>query len=170
MQTPDNGLARGSRTAPQLHLTVIGIGYLGLTHAACTVDLGHEVLAIDVDRKRIEKATAGEAPFFELGLEPLPRKGQETRNLLREVDEINQSRRTRVIDVVRDAAGGSLAGKRITVLGVAFKPNSNDVRDSPSIEVCGRLVSEGATVSVHDPATMKMQLNCAPICAVGSLL
>jgi UDP-N-acetyl-D-mannosaminuronate dehydrogenase len=78
MHTPDNGLAYGSRTALQLHLTVIGIGYLELTHAACIVDLGHEVLAIDVDRKRIEKAAAGEAPFFEPGLELLLRKSQET--------------------------------------------------------------------------------------------
>lgn len=392
MQTPDNGLACSSRTAPQLRLTVIGIGYLGLTHAACMADLGHEVLAIDVDRKRIEKAAAGEAPFFEPGLEPLLRKGLETgrlrfttsyaelaefgdlhflrvgtpeaansaadltyltaavdalaphlrsqclivgkstvpvgtarkimtrvraltptrthvdvawnpeflregfavqdtlrpdrfvfgvasdwaevqlrqvylqplaagvpglvmdletaelvkvaanaflaakisfinamadkceaagadvmrltealalderigrrslspglgfgegclskdirafrataislgvdsvANLLREVDEINQSRRTRVVDVARDAVGGSLAGKRITVLGVAFKPNSDDVKDSPSLEVCGRLISEGAAVSVHGPVAMKVQLNCGPDLPIGSLL
>lgn len=74
--------------------------------------------------------------------------------LLGEVDVINRTRRTRVLDLAREAAGGSLAGKRVAVLGVAFKPNSDDVRDSPSLDVCGRLAGEGAIVSVHDPVAM----------------
>ena len=52
-------------------VTVIGTGYLGLTHAVCLADLGHEVLAIDVDADKITKAANGETPFFEPGLEPL---------------------------------------------------------------------------------------------------
>ena len=55
-------------------ITVIGIGYLGLTHAVCLADLGHEVLAIDVNEEKITKAAQGEVPFFEPGLEPLLRK------------------------------------------------------------------------------------------------
>jgi UDPglucose 6-dehydrogenase len=55
-------------------VTVIGIGYLGLTHAVCLADLGHEVLAIDIDEDKIAKAANGEALFFEPGLEPLLRK------------------------------------------------------------------------------------------------
>jgi len=55
-------------------VTVIGTGYLGLTHAVCLADLGHQVLAIDVDGEKIAKAAAGEVPFFEPGLEPLLRK------------------------------------------------------------------------------------------------
>ena len=55
-------------------VTVIGTGYLGLTHAVCLADLGHEVLAIDVDAEKIAQAARGEAPFFEPGLEPLLRK------------------------------------------------------------------------------------------------
>ena len=55
-------------------VTVIGTGYLGLTHAVCLADLGHEVLAIDVDEDKIAKAANGEVPFFEPGLEPLLRK------------------------------------------------------------------------------------------------
>lgn len=74
--------------------------------------------------------------------------------LLKEVDDINQSRRDRVVDLARDAAGGSLADKRVAVLGVAFKPNSDDIRDSPSLDVCGRLLDEGAIVAVHDPVAM----------------
>jgi UDPglucose 6-dehydrogenase len=57
-----------------LRLTVIGTGYLGLTHAVCMADLGHQVLAIDADLNKLELAAAGHAPFFEPGLEPLLRK------------------------------------------------------------------------------------------------
>ena len=60
-------------TAP-LRLTVIGTGYLGLTHAVCMADLGHHVLAIDADLDKLKRAAAGEAPFFEPGLEALLRK------------------------------------------------------------------------------------------------
>lgn len=75
-------------------------------------------------------------------------------NLLGDVDSINLGRRTRVADLARAAVGGSLAARRIAVLGVAFKPGSDDVRDSPSLDVCGRLIREGAIVSVHDPVAM----------------
>ena len=61
-------------TVMPVRLTVIGAGYLGLTHAVCMADLGHEVLAIDVDAQKIAQAASGEVPFFEPGLEPLLRK------------------------------------------------------------------------------------------------
>ena len=75
-------------------------------------------------------------------------------SLLGTVDAINLGRRDRVVTLARQAAGGSLAGRRVAVLGVAFKPNSDDVRDSPSLAICDRLVAEGAIVSVHDPVAM----------------
>jgi UDPglucose 6-dehydrogenase len=71
--------------------------------------------------------------------------------LLAEVDAINLRCRLRAVDLARRVAGGSLDGRRVGVLGVAFKPGSDDVRDSASLEVCGRLAAEGAVVSVHDP-------------------
>ena len=64
-----------------MRLTVIGVGYLGLTHAACMADLGHDVLAIDTDHERVARVSAGEMPFFEPGLESLLRKGLETGRL-----------------------------------------------------------------------------------------
>ena len=76
-------------------------------------------------------------------------------SLLAEVDAINMSRRARVTDLAREAVGGSLDGKLVAVLGVAFKPGSDDVRDSPSLDVCDRLSREGAVVSVHDPVAIK---------------
>ena len=63
--------------------------------------------------------------------------------------------RARVTDLAREALGGSLDGKLVAVLGVAFKPGSDDVRDSPSLDVCDRLSREGAVVSVHDPVAIK---------------
>jgi UDPglucose 6-dehydrogenase len=75
-------------------------------------------------------------------------------SLLSSVDAINRDRRSRVLDIARLAVGGSLAGQRVAVLGLAFKPGSDDVRESPSLDVCERLVREGANVSVHDPVAM----------------
>jgi UDPglucose 6-dehydrogenase len=75
-------------------------------------------------------------------------------NLLGEVEAINLGRRSRVTDLTRDVVGGTLAGRRLAVLGLAFKPGSDDVRDSPSLHVCGQLLREGALVSVHDPVAM----------------
>ncbi|WP_087117567.1 UDP-glucose dehydrogenase family protein [Corynebacterium urinipleomorphum] len=72
---------------------------------------------------------------------------------LREVDAINMRRRQRVIDLSREVLG-SLIGRRITVLGAAFKPNSDDVRDSPALAVAGQLNLAGAAVRVYDPQGM----------------
>jgi UDPglucose 6-dehydrogenase len=89
-------------------------------------------------------------------------------SLLATVDEINLGRRERVVALACSAGGGSLAGRRVAVLGVAFKPDSDDVRDSPSLAVCDRLAAEGAVVSVHDPVAMpsaarkRPGLRCAP--------
>ena len=74
--------------------------------------------------------------------------------LLTTVDAINLGRRERIAELTRAAVGGDLAGKRIAVLGVAFKPNSDDIRDSPSLDICDRLSAEGAVVTVHDPVAM----------------
>ncbi|HEV3379651.1 MAG TPA: UDP-glucose/GDP-mannose dehydrogenase family protein [Trebonia sp.] len=67
------------------------------------------------------------------------------------VDEINLGRRERVMDLTRQAAGGDLSGKRVAVLGIAFKPSSDDIRDSPALAVTRRMCEEGAVVSAYDP-------------------
>lgn len=64
-----------------VRVTVVGTGYLGLTQAVCMADLGHEVLAIDADPKKLAQAAAGNAPFFEPGLEPLLRKNLDAKRL-----------------------------------------------------------------------------------------
>ncbi len=70
---------------------------------------------------------------------------------LREVDSINMRRRSRMVDLVREVCGGSLLGQRIAVLGLAFKPNSDDVRDSPALSVAAQLQLQGAVVTASDP-------------------
>jgi UDPglucose 6-dehydrogenase len=75
-------------------------------------------------------------------------------SLLTTVDTINLGRRDRIITLAREAVGGRLVGKRIAVLGAAFKPNSDDIRDSPSLAISGRLADEGAVITVHDPVAM----------------
>jgi UDPglucose 6-dehydrogenase len=75
-------------------------------------------------------------------------------DLLTTVDTVNLGRRERTITLAREAVGGNLDGKRVAVLGAAFKPNSDDIRDSPSLSISGRLADEGAVVTVHDPVAM----------------
>ena len=73
---------------------------------------------------------------------------------LREVDSINMRRRTRMVELATKACGGSLLGANIAVLGAAFKPESDDVRDSPALNVAGLLQLNGANVNVYDPKAM----------------
>jgi UDPglucose 6-dehydrogenase len=83
-------------------------------------------------------------------------------NLLGEVDTINVNRRSRVVDLTRDVVGGTLAGCRVAVLGLAFKPGSDDIRDSPSLHVCRLLTDEGAFITAHDPVAMQNAARMLP--------
>jgi len=73
---------------------------------------------------------------------------------LREVDAINMRRRSKLVDLARDAAGGSLIGRKIAVLGAAFKPQSDDIRDSPALNIAAQARLQGADVVVTDPAAI----------------
>jgi UDPglucose 6-dehydrogenase len=73
---------------------------------------------------------------------------------LREVDQINLRRRASTVDLARDALGGSFRDRQITVLGAAFKPDSDDVRDSPSLDVAVAMANAGGNVVVHDPKAL----------------
>lgn len=76
---------------------------------------------------------------------------REAVGLLREVDAINVRRRTRMVALADEVCGGSLIGRRVAVLGAAFKPHSDDVRDSPALDVAEQLQALGADVVVTDP-------------------
>ena len=73
---------------------------------------------------------------------------------LREIDAINLRRRSRMVDLAREQCGGTLLGKRVAVLGAAFKPDSDDIRDSPALDVAQASRLEGAVVAVYDPKAM----------------
>ncbi len=73
---------------------------------------------------------------------------------LREVDAINMRRRIRMVELARDVVGGSFLGKRVAVLGAAFKPDSDDIRDSPALNVAAQIKLQGADVVVADPAAI----------------
>ncbi|MGY1831701.1 UDP-glucose dehydrogenase family protein [Geodermatophilus sp. SYSU D01180] len=74
---------------------------------------------------------------------------------LREVDNINMRRRIRMVELAREVLDGSLLGKKVAVLGAAFKPDSDDIRDSPALNVAQQLQLQGAVVRVTDPAAIE---------------
>ncbi|WP_066515793.1 UDP-glucose dehydrogenase family protein [Curtobacterium ammoniigenes] len=98
---------------------------------------------------------AFQARATELGLE-------HTLDFLADVDAVNLRRRARVVDLATELLGGSVAGRRIAVLGLAFKPNSDDVRDSPALEIARRLADAGALVSAYDPEAVVTSRRLAP--------
>ncbi len=75
-------------------------------------------------------------------------------SFLREVDSINLRRRVRMVDLAREVCDGSIVGRRVAVLGAAFKPNSDDVRDSPALNVAAQMSLQGADVVVTDPQAL----------------
>ncbi|SFK18573.1 UDP-glucose/GDP-mannose dehydrogenase family protein [Cellulomonas sp. KH9] len=76
-------------------------------------------------------------------------------SFLREVDSINMRRRVRMVDLAREVCAGSIVGRRVAVLGAAFKPDSDDVRDSPALSVAAQMQLQGAHVTVTDPQAVE---------------
>ncbi|WP_405854009.1 UDP-glucose/GDP-mannose dehydrogenase family protein [Streptomyces sp. NBC_00090] len=75
---------------------------------------------------------------------------------LREIDSINMRRRGQMVEMAREALGGStFLGRRVAVLGATFKPDSDDVRDSPALNVAGQIHLQGGQVTVYDPKGME---------------
>jgi UDPglucose 6-dehydrogenase len=70
---------------------------------------------------------------------------------LKEVDAINLRARQRIIELVRKDLSDDLQGKKVAILGAAFKPDSDDVRDSPALDIAAQIQAAGAVVTVHDP-------------------
>ncbi|GAA0388206.1 UDP-glucose 6-dehydrogenase [Acrocarpospora corrugata] len=75
-------------------------------------------------------------------------------SFLREVDAINMRRRARMVDLARDLVGGSFRRRIVGVLGAAFKPNSDDIRDSPALDVALTIGQQGGAVTVYDPVAL----------------
>ncbi len=88
-------------------------------------------------------------------------------SFLKEVDAINLRRRARMVDLARELVGGNFSGMRVAVLGAAFKPNSDDIRDSPALDVASTVRSQGAHVTVYDPAAMTNAARMHPELSYG---
>ena len=87
---------------------------------------------------------------------------QQSLEFLREIDSINLRARQRMIDLVRADVSQDLKGKKIAVLGAAFKPDSDDVRDSPALDIAAQIHAAGAEVWVHDPKAIEPAKNRFP--------
>ena len=74
---------------------------------------------------------------------------------LADVDATNLRRRAHVVDLATELLGGTVTGKHVAVLGLAFKPNSDDVRDSPALDIAARLHELGASVAAYDPEAIE---------------
>src|SRR5512139_1871406 len=88
-------------------------------------------------------------------------KGLDPR-ILNTVMEVNYERRKTAVEHVKSMLGGSLKGKTIGVLGLAFKPNTDDMRDAPSIDITNDLSTEGAAVRTYDPVAMDVARGILP--------
>jgi UDPglucose 6-dehydrogenase len=75
----------------------------------------------------------------------------EALSFLREVDTVNNRRRDHVVNMARRALGGSFTGKKVAVLGAAFKPDSDDTRQSPALYIASKISGRGANVVITDP-------------------
>ena len=73
--------------------------------------------------------------------------------MLNAVEKTNKQQINNIIELIKQNIG-KIKGKKITVLGVAFKPNTDDIRDSMSIELIHRLIKSGAVVKIHDPKAL----------------
>jgi UDPglucose 6-dehydrogenase len=95
----------------------------------------------------------------------------ESVSFLREVDAINGRRRSRMAGLAQELAGGSLAGRKVGVLGLAFKPDSDDIRDSPALAVATAVHALGAQVTAYDPVAMDRARRAHPeLGYAGSIL
>ncbi len=82
--------------------------------------------------------------------------------IVESVVEVNASQKARMVAKIREALGGSEADKTIAVLGLTFKPETDDMRDSPSLAILPALVDKGAIIKAHDPEGVKEAQNILP--------
>ena len=163
-----------------MRIGMVGAGYVGLVSGACLAEFGIDVVCVDRDPEKIRQLRGGNVPIFEPGLEGLiesnvdagPGYGgfclpKDTRALgstarhagspVRSVEtvvEVNEIRVRRMIEKVETACGGSVSGKRVAILGLTFKPNTDDIRESAGLGILAGLLERGARLSAFDPKGM----------------
>ncbi len=88
-------------------------------------------------------------------------KGQNL-EIVEAVIRVNERQRTRMVDKIRAAAGGDFAGKTVGLLGLSFKPETDDMRDAPAVDIARGLTGEGAVVRAFDPVAMREAAKVLP--------
>ena len=84
----------------------------------------------------------------------IAQENNETSRIVEAVMEVNEAQKTRMISKIRSALGGSESGRTIAALGLAFKPETDDMRDAPALSILPKLIENGVTVHAHDPQAM----------------
>ncbi|PKP78743.1 MAG: UDP-glucose 6-dehydrogenase [Alphaproteobacteria bacterium HGW-Alphaproteobacteria-3] len=87
---------------------------------------------------------------------------QSPTRIVEAVVEVNAARKKRMVDKIEEACGGSVKGKTVAILGLTFKPETDDMRDAPSLDIVPGLIDRGATVKAHDPQGMKEASHVLP--------
>ncbi len=82
--------------------------------------------------------------------------------IVESVIEVNAAQKARMVGKIRQALGGSEAGKTVAVLGLTFKPETDDMRDAPALSILPALIEKGATINAHDPEGMKEAAGLLP--------
>ncbi|MDU9047405.1 MAG: UDP-glucose/GDP-mannose dehydrogenase family protein [Candidatus Electrothrix sp. Rat3] len=94
-------------------------------------------------------------PKDTLALMRLVQEYGESLRIVEAAVEVNAAQKARMVKKIRDALGGSEAGKKLAVLGLTFKPETDDMRDAPALTILPALLEKGATVRAHDPKGME---------------
>ncbi len=152
-----------------MRIAMIGTGYVGLVSGACFSEFGTEVVCVDKD---VAKGVGLDGRIGSKFLHPGPGYGgscfpKDTLALVRTarecgapsriietVIEVNDARKKAMAGRIASACGGSLKGKTIAILGLTFKPNTDDMRAAPSLDIIPALQAAGANIRAFDPEGM----------------
>jgi UDPglucose 6-dehydrogenase len=131
------------------------------------VQLGAKGMGLDgrIGRKFLHAGPGYGGSCFPKDTLALLRTGEQHNTHLRIVESVvgvNEGRKRRMVQKITDACGGTVSGKTIAVLGVTFKPNTDDMRDSPSLVIVPALQGEGATIRAFDPEGMREAMKLLP--------
>ncbi len=160
-------------------IAVVGLGHVGLPTAVGFSSLGWDVIGADEDPAKVEPIKSGRAPFFEPGLDELLQKNlasgkfcptSKVEEAIRAASVIficvgTPQREDGTADLTQVEAiartiGRNLnglwqvSGKNLGVLGLAFKPKTDDIREAPSLKIISTLLKEGAQLRIHDPCAV----------------
>lgn len=135
-------------TLKKPEISIIGVGYVGLCTAVGFASKGYTVIASDGDPEKAAKIKGGIPPFHEPSLPEMLKENIQNGNLQ---CLVNQTQKT--VQLCKEQLG-NLKNKNIAILGLAFKPDTDDMREARAIPIINQLLTEGAHVTAYDPVAM----------------